>query len=94
MMFVRAYLRASTQEQNAERARQSLIEFAASHNLLIAKFYVENESGAKLDRPKLNELLDDCQQGDILLIEDIDRLSRLNGADWKTLRNRIKSKQI
>ncbi len=94
IMFVRAYLRASTQEQNAERARQSLIEFATSHNLVIAKFYVENESGAKLDRPKLNELLDDCQQGDILLIEDIDRLSRLNGADWETLRNRIKSKQI
>ena len=93
-MFVRAYLRASTQEQNAERARQSLIEFATSHNLVIAKFYVENESGAKLDRPKLNELLDDCQQGDILLIEDIDRLSRLNGGDWETLRNRIKSKQI
>lgn len=33
IMFVRAYLRASTQEQNAERARQSLIEFATSHNL-------------------------------------------------------------
>lgn len=53
---------------------------------MIAKFYVENESGAKLDRPKLNELLDDCQQGDILLIEDIDRLSRLNGGDWETLK--------
>lgn len=58
---------------------------------MIAKFYVENESGAKLDRPKLNELLDDCQQGDILLIEDIDQDEPFNGADWETLRNRIKS---
>lgn len=50
--------------------------------------------GQNLIDQKLNELLDDCQQGDILLIEDIDRLSRLNGGDWETPRNRIKSKQI
>lgn len=93
-MFVRAYLRASTAEQNAERAKQSLIDFATAHHLVIAKFYIENESGAKLERPKLNELLNDCQVGDILLIEDIDRLSRLNGADWETLRERIKAKRI
>lgn len=93
-MFTRAYLRASTSEQNASRAKKSLQDFAKSHGLKIAKYYVENESGAKLDRPRLNELLDDCENGDILLIEDIDRLSRLNGADWETLRNRIKSKQI
>nr|WP_219333746.1 recombinase family protein [Moraxella osloensis] len=56
-MFVRAYLGASTAEQNAERAKQSLVDFANAHHLVIAKFYVENESGAKLERPKPNELL-------------------------------------
>lgn len=93
-MFVRAYLRASTAEQNAERAKQSLIDFAENYHLKIAKFYIENESGAKLERPKLNELLEDCQIGDVLLIEDIDRLSRLNMADWEILKQRIKAKQI
>lgn len=38
MMFIRAYLRASTQEQNAERARESLVQFAANHGQRIAAF--------------------------------------------------------
>jgi DNA invertase Pin-like site-specific DNA recombinase len=49
-MFVRAYLRASTNEQDASRARQQLEAFAAEHGLRIAAFYIENESGAKLAR--------------------------------------------
>lgn len=53
-MFIRAYLRASTKEQNAERARESLIQFAAQHGQhgqhgqRIAAFYIENVSGATL----------------------------------------------
>jgi DNA invertase Pin-like site-specific DNA recombinase len=69
-MFVRAYLNASTDEQDANRARQHVKAFAAEHGLSIAAFYVENESGAALACP-----------GDILLVEQVDRLSRLNAAD-------------
>lgn len=93
-MFVRAYLRASTEEQDANRARQSIMDFAIQHGIEIAKFYVENESGTKLDRPKLTELIDDCTEGDILLVEDIDRLTRLNADDWKTLKSRMSNKGI
>lgn len=93
-MFIRAYLRASTAEQDANRARATLEKFANDNELKIAKFYVENESGAKLERPKLNELLEDCSEGDILLIEDIDRLTRLKADDWEILRNRIAMKKI
>lgn len=50
-MFIRAYLRASTKEQNAERARESLIQFAAQHGQRIAAFYIENVSGATLQTP-------------------------------------------
>lgn len=50
-MFIRAYLRASTDSQDASRAKQSLIDFAAEHDHKIAAFYIENESGSKLDRP-------------------------------------------
>ena len=49
-MFVRAYLRASTREQDANRACQALKDFALGHGLTIAAKYVENESGAKLAR--------------------------------------------
>ena len=41
-----AYLRASTQEQDAHRAREELEAFAATHNLTISAWFVEHESGA------------------------------------------------
>lgn len=93
-MFIRAYLRASTKDQDADRARADLEAFAAERGLKIATFYVENESGAKLDRPELFRLLNDCQPGDMLLIEQVDRLSRLNGPDWEHLKDEIRKRQI
>ncbi len=79
--FVRCYLRASSKEQDAQRAKQTLIEFASEHGHKIASFYVENESGATLQRPKLMELISDASEGDIILVEQIDRLACLNQAD-------------
>ena len=61
-MFIRAYLRASTKEQDAKRAKSELIAFANDHGHKIAAFYVENESGATLVRPKLMQLIEDAQK--------------------------------
>ncbi len=94
MNFVRAYLRASTKEQDAERAKQALIDFAESLNLNICNFYIENESGATLERTELLKLINDAQDGDILLIEDIDRLSRLNNSDWEELKRMLQEKDL
>ena len=93
-MVVRAYLRASTEDQNAERARADLEAFAEEHGLHVTSTYVENESGAKLVRPELFRLLRDARPGDVLLIEQVDRLSRLTSADWQTLRAEIDRRQI
>src|SRR5215213_3987784 len=93
-MFVRAYLRASTNEQDATRARQQLEAFAAEHGLHIAAFYVENESGAKLARPELFRLLSDARPGDILLVEQIDRLSRLTASDWEKLKAELAARLV
>lgn len=93
-MFIRAYLRASTADQDADRARADLERFAADRGLQIAARYIENESGAKLDRPELFRLLDDCQPGDVLLVEQVDRLSRLNAADWDRLKALIGAKRV
>lgn len=93
-MFVRAYLRASTDEQDANRARDQLKAFAAERGLKVAAWYVENESGAKLARPELFRLLTDAQPGDILLIEQVDRLSRLTADDWQKLRADMKSRGV
>ena len=93
-MFVRAYLRASTDEQDATRARQDLIDFAGESGLKIAAFYAEQESGAKLVRPELFRLLKDSSPGDILLIEQVDRLSRLTAADWEALKTELASRRV
>jgi DNA invertase Pin-like site-specific DNA recombinase len=87
-------VRASTSEQDANRARDQLRAFAAERGLKIAAWYVENESGAKLARPELFRLLNDSNPGDILLIEQVDRLSRLNAADWESLRTELSSRKV
>lgn len=93
-MFVRAYLRASTDEQDASRARAELDRFASERGLAVAAWYVENESGAKLKRPELFRLLSDAKPGDVLLIEQVDRLSRLNAADWERLKRELGERQV
>lgn len=92
--FVRAYLRASTLEQNAERAKAMLDEFAQSHNVIICNYYIENESGAHLERPELFRLLNDSRTSDVLLIEDVDRLSRLTRDEWDKLKQLIRARDV
>lgn len=93
-MFIRAYLRASTDEQDAGRARASLESFASSQNKVIACEYLENASGAASDRPELLRLLKDARMGDVLLVESIDRLSRLPAEDWSKLKAAIDAKGL
>jgi DNA invertase Pin-like site-specific DNA recombinase len=92
-MTIHIYVRASTKDQDAERALDDLKEFASKLNEEI-KEYVENESGTKLDRPVLNQLLADAVKGDTLLVESVDRLSRLTQAEFKVLKGRIEEKGL
>ena len=94
MILTRLYLRASTDEQDASRAHAALEAFAAEHGLTVAGSYVENESGAKLARPELFRLLADSNPGDVLLIEQVDRLSRLTSGDWTKLRAELDARQV
>jgi DNA invertase Pin-like site-specific DNA recombinase len=92
--FVRAYLRASTNQQDAQRARTTLDQFAHDRAITICNYYVENESGTRLDRPELFRLLADSRPRDVLLVEDIDRLSRLANVDWEKLKKIIREREI
>lgn len=94
MCFIRAYLRASTDEQDAARAREQVDAFAADRGMQIASWYLETESGAKLARPELFRLLSDSHPGDVLLVEQVDRLSRLSAADWDRLKVELKARQV
>ena len=92
-MNIRIYVRASTKEQDAERALNDLRAFANNlgHN---TTEYIENHTGTKLERPQLNKLLGESEHGDILLVESVDRLSRLTQHDFEILKQRIKDKGL
>ena len=94
MCFIRAYLRASTDEQDATRARAQIQAFAAERQMQIAAWYIENESGAKLHRPELFRLLSDAHAGDVLLVEQVDRLSRLTAGDWERLKSELATRKV
>ncbi|MDP4006709.1 recombinase family protein [Methylobacterium sp. NEAU K] len=93
-MHVRAYMRASVSTSDAERARGALEQFARERGLRIASWYVETESGTKLARPELFRLLRDAHPGDVLLIEQVDRLSRLTATDWEKLKVEIANRHV
>jgi DNA invertase Pin-like site-specific DNA recombinase len=93
-MFVRAYLRASTNQQDATRAREQIDAFAAERGLQIAATYIENESGTKLARPELFRLLSDARPNDICLLEAVDRLTRLTAADWEKLKTELAARRV
>lgn len=93
-MKAHLYLRASTKDQDALRAKASLDAFVTEKGLVIAGVYSENISGTKLDRPELMRLLDAAQSGECIVCESVDRLSRLSQSDWETLKAKIKAKGL
>lgn len=80
------YLRASTSSQDATRALQTVNQFAEDHQLKNVVHYVENFSGAKLERPELSRLLNNAVANDLILVESIDRLTRLPAAQYEELK--------
>ena len=92
-MTVRIYVRASTKDQDAKRALTDLITFSKNYDDNYVD-YIEHFSGTKLDRPALTKLLKDAEKDDILLVESVDRLSRLSQDDFMILKQRIKDKGL
>tara|TARA_B110000211_G_C14022639_1_gene528396 strand:+ start:652 stop:1284 length:633 start_codon:yes stop_codon:yes gene_type:complete len=93
-MNTRIYLRASTKEQDAERAKSLLEDKAKELGLNNIEYYIENCSGTKLSRPELNKLLEESKAGDVLLVESVDRLSRLSQSDFTLLQAKLEDKGL
>lgn len=93
-MYIFGYLRASTIDQNAKRAQNILQHFVHEKGFRIAGWYIENQSGASLQRPELLRLLDDAAIGDAIIIEQIDRLSRLDEQSWFKLKEILHKKAL
>lgn len=92
-MTIRIYVRASTKDQDAERALADLLQFSQSYGERHST-YIENYSGTKLERPELSRLLNEANKDDILLVESVDRLSRLSQDDFDVLKQQIKAKGL
>jgi len=93
-MRVHIYLRASSKDQDAARAKPLLLNFVERHGLVLVELYSENYTGTKLDRPVLMRLLGQAEPGDALLVESVDRLSRMEDEDWKRLKAILNEKKL
>lgn len=70
MSKVVGYARVSSQQQNEARQIKSLEGFGCD------LIYVEKISGATTDRPQLQRMLDELEEGDLIVIHELSRLSR------------------
>ena len=91
LKIARIYLRVSTLQQNLERQRK-IIDEAKENGFYIAGIYEEKASGVNASRPELNRLIDDLQEGDWVIAERIDRITRLPPREAELLIQRITEK--
>lgn len=91
LKIARVYLRVSTLQQNLERQRK-IIDEAKENGFYIAGIYEEKASGVNASRPELNRLIDDLQEGDWVIAERIDRITRLPPREAELLIQRITEK--
>lgn len=47
-----------------------------------------------MERSEVHGWMKDCHAGDVLLIEQVDRLSRLNAEDWEDLKAKLQEKRV
>ncbi len=64
------YARVSTNDQNPQSQIDELTRYGCD------KIFVEHASGAKVDRPELNNLIEFARDGDTIVVWKLDRLAR------------------
>lgn len=86
-------MRVSTNEQDLTR-QEKIIEEAKKNNFFIAGIYKEKASGTLThsQRPQLKKLIKSLECGDIVMVEKMDRLTRLPFTQSQKLIETIKSK--
>lgn len=89
--IARVYLRVSTDAQDLER-QETIIEEAKAVGYYIAAVYREKASGARADRPELLRMIADLQEGEVVIAEKIDRVSRLPLPEAEKLVETIRAK--
>lgn len=68
--MIYGYARVSTADQNLDRQKDALQRFG------VDRLYCEKMSGTKKNRPELDRMLAEIQDGDTIVIESLSRLGR------------------
>jgi DNA invertase Pin-like site-specific DNA recombinase len=66
------YCRVSTKQQSLDRQKDQLIEAGVDSRLI----YEEVMTGTKKERPELIRMIENLQEGDVVVITDLTRISR------------------
>lgn len=85
--MVVGYARVSTEQQNLDRQIDMLVEFGVDKR----NIYKEKITGTKSNREQLNKMIDELQEGDVVIISDLTRVSR-STKDLLKIVDNIKSK--
>jgi len=99
-MRVANYYRVSTKLQqdrfSLAAQKTELKAYAAKQGWKLINEYVDVETGGKLDKAGLNDLLDTVESGkvDIVLCMDQDRLSRLDTVSWEYLKSVLRDNSV
>jgi DNA invertase Pin-like site-specific DNA recombinase len=91
MKTCRIYQRVSTQGQDLTRQHR-LVADAEAAGYYVAGVYAEKASGTTEDRPELSRLIADLKQGDVIIAEHLDRITRLPMARAEALMATIEAK--
>lgn len=76
-MTTKAFLRVSTLEQDTEKNKIDILQFANKMKLGNVDFIEEHASGKiNYKERKLGALLDDMQKGDVLIVPELSRIAR------------------
>ena len=85
--MVVGYARVSTEQQNLDRQIDMLVEFGVDKR----NIYKEKITGTKSNREQLNKMIDELQEGDVVIISDLTRVSK-STKDLLKIVDNIKSK--
>lgn len=81
------YARVSTDEQNLDRQLDQLNSYGVDKR----NIYQEKITGIKRDREQLNKMLEELQDGDVVIVADLTRISR-STKDLLEIVDKIKEK--
>ncbi|WP_064091540.1 recombinase family protein [Rossellomorea aquimaris] len=94
------YIRVSTKLQETKYSlsaqKEELTKYAKDQGWNIVATYRDIESGGKLEKEGMDQLLNDVEEGktDVVLVMDQDRLSRLDVAEWEFLKSTLRDNKV